>query len=435
MKWTSRTLPGGLGVSSRATATCERTAQDHSTTPDTAAVTKRSRGQALPSSPTVTVSASRVNAQNGHVAKQTASRSATMTESTLARQSTDSVMMSCTQAHTREVDAAMAHSESESTTVDAVQHTRVSKKPRIDVADGRAAHKEPGSEEAPSLQLRRSVSPTRRTTANRTAAASSSVEAMRAKAVKKLRSALHRDCSKHGVRPPLLCVERWLFRNAPPAESAEVSSVSFTSAPAAWDPVLPSLVGADHALIRDLVRAGLQSDAAEGVAKRISELALVEVASLSKATPCRTDVTVRVARGEVRFSLGMATRPYVRCNTTCYEKLCDLWHTTRAAKASCAASEVCEHTGSDRVKCEDKDDDKIMLAATCAAPESSDRDACMNHDIYCLLTRYDTIAGEGYQAALPALPFGVLQRRLGVTCECFASPLNSTLSRCVSISS
>ncbi len=44
-----------------------------------------------------------------------------------------------------------------------------------------------------------------------------------------------------------------------------------------------------------------------------------------------------------------------------------------------------------------------------------------------LLTQYESIAGLGYQAAIPSKCFEVLGRRFGVHHECFASPLNHTL--------
>jgi hypothetical protein len=275
--------------------------------------------------------------------------------------------------------------------------------------------------------------------------ATSAVEALRAKAVKKLRSALHRECSKHGVRPPLLCVERWLFRSSSPADhlhrASSISSngnvsgasgASDGSSHGGWggprvDPVLPSLRGPDPALERDLVRAGIDPAQAKIISERMSALAAAEVAALAAALPERSAVTKRVVGGEVRFTLGPAERPFVRCNTACYDKLCKLWQAHNATGDALrghggAIPVAADGTNGDEATPKSSSDVDVSEAAV---------EQQMSHDIYCLLTRYDTIAGEGYQAALPALPFEVLQRRLGVTCECFASPLNSTLPRCV----
>eukprot|EP00456_Euglypha_rotunda_P014811 TRINITY_DN14700_c0_g1_i3.p1 TRINITY_DN14700_c0_g1~~TRINITY_DN14700_c0_g1_i3.p1 ORF type:complete len:258 (+),score=26.61 TRINITY_DN14700_c0_g1_i3:138-911(+) len=47
--------------------------------------------------------------------------------------------------------------------------------------------------------------------------------------------------------------------------------------------------------------------------------------------------------------------------------------------------------------------------------------------LWCMLARYDTIGGAGYQAAIPEACFQLLQERFGVGHECFASPLNQFL--------
>ena len=49
--------------------------------------------------------------------------------------------------------------------------------------------------------------------------------------------------------------------------------------------------------------------------------------------------------------------------------------------------------------------------------------------LFSLLLRYDSLGGDGFQAALNANAFGVLRRRFGVDFECFASPLNCRYDR------
>ncbi len=49
-------------------------------------------------------------------------------------------------------------------------------------------------------------------------------------------------------------------------------------------------------------------------------------------------------------------------------------------------------------------------------------------DLYCLLLRYFTLGGNGYQAAAPAHVFDYMNTKLKVKQECFASPLNHYLS-------
>jgi hypothetical protein len=50
------------------------------------------------------------------------------------------------------------------------------------------------------------------------------------------------------------------------------------------------------------------------------------------------------------------------------------------------------------------------------------------NSVFCLLARYQTIQGHGFQAAVAELAFGVLHKDLGVDLEVFASPLNSTFA-------
>jgi hypothetical protein len=51
-----------------------------------------------------------------------------------------------------------------------------------------------------------------------------------------------------------------------------------------------------------------------------------------------------------------------------------------------------------------------------------------NSDVFCLLLRYKSLHGGGFQAALPGPVFDVLKRDFGVEMEGFASPLNSRFS-------
>lgn len=52
--------------------------------------------------------------------------------------------------------------------------------------------------------------------------------------------------------------------------------------------------------------------------------------------------------------------------------------------------------------------------------------------LFCVLSRYETLSAtsDGYQMAFPASGFRLLRHLVSVDCECFASPLNCTLSRC-----
>ncbi len=59
-----------------------------------------------------------------------------------------------------------------------------------------------------------------------------------------------------------------------------------------------------------------------------------------------------------------------------------------------------------------------------AAQSVAESDAGFRMDVFCLLQRYASLGGDGFQAALPPRAFAVLRHRFGVHGECFASPLN-----------
>jgi phosphorylated CTD-interacting factor 1 len=55
--------------------------------------------------------------------------------------------------------------------------------------------------------------------------------------------------------------------------------------------------------------------------------------------------------------------------------------------------------------------------------------------VFCVIARYETLSGtsDGYQMAFPDAGFQWLRDRMGVTMECFASPLNCWNQRFCSV--
>ena len=75
---------------------------------------------------------------------------------------------------------------------------------------------------------------------------------------------------------------------------------------------------------------------------------------------------------------------------------------------------------------------KALYERNCPASGADDADAWTQqfHDrVWCLLARYEALQGHGYQAALGGRVFDALLRRLDVSFECFASPLNCRYER------
>ena len=108
----------------------------------------------------------------------------------------------------------------------------------------------------------------------------------------------------------------------------------------------------------------------------------------------RDAVVVRDKGAFLTMQLG-TEKPYVKCAKAHLGKLRALY---------CRTVRGCEPLT------EDVDSDEYQKFA-CA--------------VFALLMRYESLGGAGYQSALAEDAFDVLNEKLGVSCECFASPLNA----------
>ena len=207
------------------------------------------------------------------------------------------------------------------------------------------------------------------------------------KAAKKLRSSLHRLCSRVGVRVPILAFERWQCR------SKLSTSESSDSSREPRDPLLPDAARwVDRGLVSDLTRSGVDTKVAENIATRLAELSAAAVSRLLGAAASGPPVTVHATErnGHVDMALGSpGAKPYLRINATHYAKLRSLYR--RAGG---------------------RDDEQSFRAC-----------------VYCVLARYQALGGAGYQAAVTGQAFDFLRAQLGVQAECFASPLNCRFAR------
>jgi hypothetical protein len=100
-------------------------------------------------------------------------------------------------------------------------------------------------------------------------------------------------------------------------------------------------------------------------------------------------------------------------------KLRGLLHAAAVTKATAAAAAA-------RVDCTDG------AGGNALKPGGADAEMACLEQIFCLLARYETMGGgglaaRGFQGALPSGVFDALAARLGVSGECFASPLNCRL--------
>ena len=246
-----------------------------------------------------------------------------------------------------------------------------------------------------------------------------STEALRAGKIFKLRKQLNSLCRDRP--PPALAFERWLFDDLLfwGIQHARLAAERTEPLSLRLDPVLFGSSPNDRALKTlksDLVRASIPGNDADKIVKAMCKhisLATDEVKrhdsgarQLLGGTSGGQQVVVQRHRHtlDVFLSPGKkgqrrTKKQILKLNHEHYAKLCALWriHTLKATQA---------------------DDAKQLLEPNSALEHR------FHQDLYSLLARYYALQGHGFQAACPESVFHVLQERLGVQHECFASPLN-----------
>ena len=206
-------------------------------------------------------------------------------------------------------------------------------------------------------------------------------EMARLKSTKRLRRLLSVAAAKAGVEPPVLAFDRYISRSLL-AETQRPPPSGTTS-----DCYRRGNV--DAGLIKDLSRV-MDEEGARGIASEMAAASKLAAERVGGTASGATEVVVQERRGMVRLGLaspeeGVAmSKPYVELSKEHYDKLAAL----HAANAHLSG-------GSLRSRA------------------------------LCLLLRYDTLGAHGFQCALPPGAFDVLHARLGVSFECFASPLNA----------
>jgi hypothetical protein len=256
----------------------------------------------------------------------------------------------------------------------------------------------------------------------RKAAHKQHMEEQRWRKIKWLKNRLYRLCKQVKAVVPLLAFTRWLSRCKLHQQEQQGSGLS---GGAQDDPLIPntsnvaSSIYVDEGLPKDLIRRNpkLGLDDARNISLKMSEAAMEALSAMTDGEGRRNGKII-VARQKEALTLQLdfdvvgggdsdpdpaasddksdKARMPIAVNKSHYRKLQQL----------CSAAKNSRNGGSD-----DSDD---------GGDEGADFDSC----VWCLLTRYDTLRPHGYQAALNQHGFQVLERRLGVSCECFASPLN-----------
>ncbi|KAI2491094.1 hypothetical protein MHU86_23476 [Fragilaria crotonensis] len=249
------------------------------------------------------------------------------------------------------------------------------------------------------------------------------LEALRAAWIFKLRKRFRDDCGSKA--PPALAFERWfqtnemLFTNdniisdpilIPTTTKQTVNTTTKTKRTImTWESILngPSAPAA-IAFKEDLERATIDRHDAEriicalyeNVAAAARDMADQQAAaqrqerekpSDNATSTTATGGVVKLVRHKHTYDLFLINnqKHILKLNHEHYDKLAALWNVTHDLSP-------------------DKNDDRDEFYS----------------DLYCLLARYYSIQGPGFQAACPEAVFDTLQSGLHVQHECFASPLN-----------
>jgi hypothetical protein len=251
------------------------------------------------------------------------------------------------------------------------------------------------------------------------------LEEQRWRKVKWLKNRLYRLCKQAKAVVPLLAFTRWLSRcklhqQELLQQQGGEAVPSLRNDPLLPDPsTIPSDVYVDEGLAKDLMRRNpkLGLDEARIVSLKMSEAATEAVLGLNEGdAKGGGQIVVVEEKGVLTLQLPLQLPSNVD-DTALVQAVGGSNDGSSTAKSRMPIAVNKSHYGKlkelfDATKSGDDDDDSDAAAGE------------FDSSVWCLLTRYDTLRPHGYQAALNQHGFRVLERRLGVSCECFASPLN-----------
>jgi len=228
----------------------------------------------------------------------------------------------------------------------------------------------------------------------------------RAMLCKRIVQRFNTECKQRGIQYDLNnAVARWFITQKMAEECHSALSPSQFV-----DPIIPAAPCSDAGLVHKLMTMGMLPDTVAAVEKMLKELCtdlhkrislmfetFDKVAAFTHPalSPCESSpsraVNVVHYNDYVKLTYGDVT---VKVNANKYVSLRQMWMCIRFAN--------------------------YQPSGDPGTPEET-----FNRDIFCMLSRYEAIpVGGGYHAAAPEPVFRLLNRVLGVTHECFASPLN-----------
>lgn len=234
-----------------------------------------------------------------------------------------------------------------------------------------------------------------------------SLIAKRRLAFNRLDQRLQRLCREAGSRMPVNAFQRWGFSQ----RSIQRQSMQemHESINLSVDPLLPINPGIDDALSWELERGKLTKAASQHVAQQIATECAAEAKRLLELKKQSLKLTVNYSSIEIQADVSRQGVQYIHVRYT-GEGDASLRHDIRL-----------NQTHFDKLQ-------RLYAKHTLNESNWQSLNLIANdqfrHRLYCCLARYDTIAGAGYQAAMPETAFDYCADTWSVTTECFASPLN-----------
>ena len=238
-------------------------------------------------------------------------------------------------------------------------------------------------------------------------------ERLRAAGLFALKKLFKEECRITNIVPPPLCLERWVqtmemmvlttTRPTTTTTNKDTKNQQKTT----WNMLVTNnnncaIQLASETFKNDILRASTNTAEAERiVCKLYDEILQLKQALLKKTANNNNDTkssVVIVVRHRHTFDISLSDHPrhLLKLNHEHYEKLKTLWTSTHC----------------DNYNVNNRNNN------------TNNEEQSFHNDLYCLLARYYSIQGPGFQAACPEQVFNVLEENLNVHHECFASPLN-----------
>lgn len=208
--------------------------------------------------------------------------------------------------------------------------------------------------------------------------------------------------SQTKLRPTVMAIDRWFMRYQKTC-SADCDPLMPMLAPISKKTQSPQV---DSGFIADLVAADVPESTAHTIVSKMTQLshqAAVEIqTSFQQATQPLEEIVLLHHKHTIDVMLG-SKKKLLKLNHQHYRKLRTMFYRSLVhhSKASSTSS---------------------------STDLTSQQEVAFHRALFCVLARYHTQGGHGFQAACTEHVFDVLYSRFGVNLECFASPLNCRYS-------